>query len=75
MRSFFILLLVAFSIIILSVEKENETKISNSTQEEKINKPENKTSNKTENKDKQKKETQKKGSFTKCRQFFPRRRS
>ena len=60
MRSFFIFLLVAFSIIILSVEKENETKISNSTQEEKINKPENKTSNKTENKGKQKKKKPKK---------------
>ena len=60
MRSFFIFLLVAFSIIILSVEKENETKISNSTQEEKRNKPENKTSNKTENKGKQKKKKPKK---------------
>jgi hypothetical protein len=60
MRSFFIFLLVAFSIIILSVEKDNETKISNSTKKEKINKSENKTSNKTENKDKQKKKKPKK---------------
>ena len=60
MRSFFIFSLVAFSIIILSVEKENETKISNSTKKEKINKSENKTSNKTENKGKQKKKKPKK---------------
>ena len=75
MRSFFIFLLVAFSIIILSIEKDNETKISNSTKEQKISKSENKTSNKTENKDKQKKKKlKKKGPFAKCRQFFPRRR-
>ena len=61
MRSFFIFLLVAFSIIILSAEKENETKISNSTKKkQKIKKSENKTSNKTENKDKQKKKKPKK---------------
>ena len=60
MRSFFIFLLVAFSIIILSIEKDNETKISNSTKEQKISKSENKTSNKTVNKDKQKKKKLKK---------------
>ena len=60
MRSFFIFLLVAFSLIVLSAEKENETKISNSTKKKKIKKSENKTSNKTENKDKQKKKKPKK---------------
>ena len=60
MRSFFIFSLIAFLIINISVELENETKTSNPTKEEKINKSENKTSNKTESKDKQKKKKPKK---------------
>jgi len=60
MRSFFIFSFIAFSIIILSIEKENETKISNTTKKEKKKKSENKASNKTESKDKQKKKKPKK---------------